>query len=456
MERYLNHNFSYTKLFVKAGLLFLLSAFLFGILAALQYIFPGIGRNVFSFDKLRPLHVSSAVFWILMAAMGAVLSYLQELKGFSNDTKKLIKVQFFLFCLSFSSILVSYCFGVFGGREYWEFHPLFSIPILIGWCLFLVNFFSNVKSMKGQPVYIWMWITGVIFFLFTYIESNLWLIPSVRNSLVKDMTLQWKSYGSMVGAWNMLIYGSAIYLMDKISGHQKYSHSNMAFALYGLSLFNLMFNWGHHIYTLPTANFAHIIAYAVSMTELLILGRIIYTWRTSLSFEQKHKNIQSYWFLYAADMWVFINLGLAIAMSVPALNIYMHGTHIIVAHTMGTTIGINTMLLLAVAYDLVGNKTKITKSFKPAYWLTNCSLGIFFIALIIAGIIKSYWQFQESKTAYAAMFAQLRPWFYVFFLAGCILVVGFLILIIPLLKIRKKRAVNITMKLPIKEMDEKI
>ena len=73
----------------------------------------------------------------------------------------------------------------------------------------------------------------------------------------------------MVGSWNMLIYGCSIFLMEKISGERKYSRPLVAFVLYFTGLFNLMFNWGHHIYTLPTYPFVKHISYAVSMTELL-------------------------------------------------------------------------------------------------------------------------------------------------------------------------------------------
>ena len=34
-------------------------------------------------------------------------------------------------------------------------------------------------------------------------------------------------------------------------------------------------------------------------------------------------------------------------MSIPAFNLYTHGTQITVVHAMGTTIGINTMIVLA-------------------------------------------------------------------------------------------------------------
>ena len=161
-----------TQKFLKLGLLFLLSTLVFGLLAGLQYVVPGIGRDVFSFEKLRPLHVSSAVFWILTAAMGGVMTFLSEERKTDLQTHVLVKAQYFIFLLSFVAILLSYCFGVFGGREYWEFHPYFSVLIVLGWLLFIVNYFRNVKSIKNQPVYVWMWSTGLIFFLFTYLESN--------------------------------------------------------------------------------------------------------------------------------------------------------------------------------------------------------------------------------------------------------------------------------------------
>jgi nitric oxide reductase subunit B len=128
-----------------------------------------------------------------------------------------------------------------------------------------------------------MWLTGIVFFLFTYLESYLWLLPYFRNNIINDMTVQWKSYGSMVGSWNMLIYGSSIFLMDKITNNKDISYSKIAFVLYFTGLFNLMFNWGHHIYTLPTAPYIKHISYTVSMTELFLIGRIIFNWRNTVS-----------------------------------------------------------------------------------------------------------------------------------------------------------------------------
>ena len=252
------------------------------------------------------------------------------------------------------------------------------------------------------------------------------------------MTIQWKSYGSMVGSWNMLIYGCSIYLMDKISKTKTYGHSNIAYVLYFTGLFNLMFNWGHHIYTVPTHAYIKHISYAVSMTELFILGRIIYLWKSSLSTAKKHFYESSYRFLAAADFWVFATLLLAICMSIPAINVYTHGTHITVAHTMGATIGINSFLLLAFAFDILHDTCRnfepYKKMFNRGYWLANVSLFTFWISLICAGVLKANWQMSETQIPFSSMMQNLRPFFIGFFISGCFLVIGFLMIIYPLLK----------------------
>jgi nitric oxide reductase subunit B len=242
----------------------------------------------------------------------------------------------------------------------------------------------------------------------------------------------------MVGSWNMLIYGSSIFLMEKISGNKKYSYAPIAFGLYFTGLFNLMFNWGHHIYTLPTYPYIKHISYAVSMTELFILGRILFQWRSSVSTARKHYHNTAYRFLMAADIWIILTLILAIAMSVPAINVYTHGTHITVAHTMGATIGINSFLLLAIAFDVLNDTcipvTKNLKWLNRGYYTSNISLFVFWVSLIVAGILKAKWQMSDVKIPFSTMMLQLRPYFILFFVSGITMITGFYFILYPLLK----------------------
>lgn len=439
-------NSPFPKYYILAGLILLSAGLLFGITGALQYVIPGFLKDYFSFERVRPMHVSSVVFWIIMGATGSVLTYVQEHSGKKLYSTALSKVQFFLFVFAIVSIFISYVMGVFGGREYWEYPPVLSIPIVLAWLCFIVNFTASVGSFRRQPVYVWMWLTGAVFFLFTFTESYLWLFPHFRNNVVNDMTIQWKSYGSMVGSWNMLVYGCSAYLMDKISGDTKTSHSGLAFALYFTGLFNLLFNWGHHIYTLPTHNYVKHISYAVSMTELVLLGRMIYKWKSSLTTAQKYFHREGYRFIAAADVWVFLNLMLAIAMSVPVINVYTHGTHITVAHSMGATIGINTMLLLALAHDILGRNKGADgphhKLLTTGYWLANFSLFVFWISLIAAGVLKARWQMSAEQIPFSTMMLQLRPLFISFTIAGVLLSTGLYMSMYPLFRTFKTRGAD--------------
>jgi nitric oxide reductase subunit B len=424
--------------FLVTALLLLGIGVFFGVIGGFQYVLPGFLKEYISFDQVRPLHVSSVVFWIILGAVGSVMSYLQQHTGKGLALPQLAKLQFWVFLVTIIAILGSYILGIFGGREYWEFNPWFAIPILLAWIMFLINFLGSVGSLRHQPVYVWQWMTGVFFFLFTFLESYLWIFPYFRNHIVNDMTIQWKSYGSIVGAWNMLVYGCSMFLMTKISGNKSMAHSKIAFALYFTGLFNLMFNWGHHIYTLPTHDYIKHISYAVSMTELFIIGRIIYKWKDTLTDAQRHFHLAPFRFLLAADVWVFLTLLLATAMSIPAINVYTHGTHITVAHTMGATIGVNTFLLLAMITDISGytpsQRDGPDKWFYRGYYLAIGSLFIFWISLIVAGVLKARWQMMADRTPFSTMMQDLRPVFVVFLVAGICLMIALWMILMRLVK----------------------
>lgn len=431
-----NNNLNPSHWLVITGLLLLIIGMSFGVIGTLQYVVPGFLKNILSFEKIRPLHVSSVVLWILFAATGSVIAYLQSYIAKPFSSSLLSWFQLALFILATLSILLSYAVGYFGGREYWEFPPPLAMFLFAGWILFILQVRRLIKTLKQQPVYIWMWITGAFGFLFTFSESYLWLFDYFGGDIVRDMTVQWKSYGSMVGCWNMLVYGSGIFLMEKISGDRKYAMSFMAYLLFFLGLLNLMFNWSHHIYTLPVASALRHIGYAISMTELFILGRIIYKWRETVSSLQKNIHHLPYRFLMIADFWIFLNLMLAILISIPGINIFTHGTHITVAHAMGTTIGINTMILLATAIDLLENNCKpLNRAWiLNATWVVNGSLLLFVGSLLAAGIQKGFWQMSNFHVPFGQMMNNLAPFFVAFCLSGIVLWAGFLAIILPLLQ----------------------
>ena len=240
------------KLYIQLSLSLLISTLLCGILASWSFLHPEEYKYALPFQQLRPFHVSSAIFWILTGATTSIFCFTSP--QLSKKDQLYATTFQLIWMIGIALVFISYCFKQYGGREYWEYPPYINIIFLTGWLFFIKYFSLFWKTIEDKKsVYVWMWLTGTVFFLFTFIEQNLWNFSWFRSSFIKEMTIQWKSNGSMVGAWNQLIYGTGIYLMVKISGNKDIATSKWAYGSYFLGLTNLIFNWGHHIYNLPTA-----------------------------------------------------------------------------------------------------------------------------------------------------------------------------------------------------------
>ena len=119
-------------------------------------------------------------------------------------------------------------------------------------------------------------------------------------------------------------------------------------------------------------------------------------------------------------------------MSIPAVNRFTHGTHITVAHAMGTTIGINTMILLGtigycIDVDKLNEKKK--KLFNKAFNLIQSSFAIFWLSLIVAGCIKGYRSSILETTSFQEVMQPVNSALYVFAFSAFGLATGFSIII---------------------------
>jgi nitric oxide reductase subunit B len=428
-------------IFVLAGLVALVLGLLSGVAGALQFVYPEGNFNAwFPFFKTRPMHVTLVLSWIILSAAGGVYFYLPRISGRELFSKSLAKYHLLIFIACGAGILLCYIFGIFGGREYLEFPYYFIFFILLGWFFFAINFFKTAKpDFKTMPVYLWMWATGSVFMIWTLSEAYLWLLPFFRDNIIRDITVQWKSYGAFIGAWNMLIYGTASYVMSRISNDDSASRSKLAFALYFIGFTNMLFNWGHHTYIVPAAAWIKHISYIISMIELLILGKIIWDWKKTLSTAQRFFYHIPYRFLIASEVWIFLNLILALLISVPALNIFTHGTHITVAHAMGATIGINTMILLSSVFFIVSEKNNSLlkqndRIITIGFWLSQVALFVFWTALIASGAKKSYLSYTFPEMPFREIMTAVRHYLLVFAAAGIFLATGLLLIVFPLLK----------------------
>jgi nitric oxide reductase subunit B len=348
-----------TLVMIACALACLVLSVLVGALGALYYLpeLAGVMRGMgISLVQVRPLHTTFASAWIYMGAVACISYFLFCTEGPTATEMRRFKLQMILWGLAGLGVLVTLPFGITSGREYLGFHPAISLLILGGWILFAITFFSRVAhGFWSRPVYVYMWAAGILFFVYTFIEGHAYLLPGMERYPIADLQVQWKSCGSLVASFNQMVYGSLIFVGERISGDKRVGHSRLSFALFGVGLLNSFTNFAHHTYHLPQSHTVKWIAFGVSMLEIIILV-LVFQEVTSLIAKKSRSSLEfvaSVRFIGLSKCWNLCLLSVAILISIPPLNALIHGTHLVMAHAMGSELAIDSYILFAVFATLL-------------------------------------------------------------------------------------------------------
>ncbi len=422
----------------------LLVALLAGVLGSIYYTssYEVLQKLNLSFQTLRPLHTGGAGGWIYLAAVAIVFDFLfRRLKERGADGPALKKVQAHislligLWTVAGLLALVTLPMGIFSGREYVGFHPVISLLILAGWLVFASLFFKiNGFSLRNQPVYVWMWVTGLGLFVYSFCEAHAYLLDYLSRAPVRDLAVQWKSYGTLVGSFNLLVYGALMYLGAR-GGDKKYAYSKLAFFFFFLGILNSLTNYGHHTYHLPQSMWVKWISFTVSMTEIIIFFKILLDLFSLKMLRAQFKERPAFAMLLGSvTIWTFLQLFVALLISVPPINTLFHGTHVILAHSMGSMVGIDTMALLATAAFLFanhhGNDTSRFTRFAPAAVIGfNLSLFVLWGTLVWIGVRSGLRLYMDGVLPRASLFPDyMGP---VFLVSGTLISLSLVVLLVP-------------------------
>jgi len=324
-----------------------------GALGALSYI-PEIGTVMsawgLSLVQIRPMHTTFASAWLYVGCVACIYAYLFKTHGAADAGDRLrFRVHMVCWGLAGLGALVTLPFGIGSGREYLGFHPVLAVPILLGWLVFLWTFLRRVApGFWRKPVYVYMWTAGALLFVYTFAEGHAHLLPFVSSHPVADLQIQWKSCGTLVASFNQMVYGCLLFVGERTSGNRSVAQSRPAFALFFIGLLNSFTNYVHHTYHLPQDHLVKWIAFAVSMLEIVILWNLL---SGIVAGMQRRRALHTPFstatrFFSLSKHWNAFLLPIALLISVPPLNALVHGTHVVMAHAMGSELAIDTYILL--------------------------------------------------------------------------------------------------------------
>ncbi len=404
-----------TIIFFRGSLVAIAVTLAAGLLAALYSIpsfapvMQGIGLDM---RQLRPIHTTFAGAWIFLGGATVVYRFLEDQAGpITEGDRWRLRAQVVVWAAAGAGILITLLLGIGSGREYVGFHPGFSLLIVLGWLCYVWNFYRVMRhSFWKQPLHVTMWGVALLFFLYTFTEQHAYLLPGIFADPIHDLRVQWKATGTLVGSFNLFVYGTIIYASARISGNESYCYSKTAYALFTVGLLNSFTNFGHHTYHLPQRALVNWISFVVSMTEIIILTRAVSDlWHIIRDKVTQPFSAARACFL-AAKWWTIAILLTSVIISVPPLNAIIHGTYAVTGHAMGATIGIDTMILLGALFwilpRIAGDTNTLvdTRGMQMAIVGLNVAVAALVLWLHISGLTTGI-----TRAAFAPGEAYVQP-----------------------------------------------
>jgi len=370
-----------------------LAAGILGALYSIPVLAPTLQGWGLDMRQLRPIHTTFASAWIFLGGVAVVHRWLQDHGGAATSGDRIrLRIQVACWAIAGAGILATLLMRIGSGREYMGFHPIFSVFILAGWIAYSWNFFRVAgPGFFHRPVYMTMWGVGMLFFIYTFIEQHAYLLPAVFGDPVQDLRVQWKATGTLVGSFNLFVYGSIVYIGERISRDPSYGHSRVAYALFGVGLLNSFTNFAHHTYHLPQDHLVKWISFVVSMTEIIILVRAVSDLWSLVRGRRDGPFCASRGAFAASKYWTVGILFSSVLISVPPLNAIIHGTYVVTGHAMGATIGIDTMVLLGAIIWIIGEHLRAREGEAASEVLHTRGMRLTIVGLNLAVVALVGW-----------------------------------------------------------------
>jgi len=435
-----------------------------GLLASTHYVQDGFLLNKLDFSITKTLHIDTMIIWLLMGFIGSVYWFLPVELERETEGVRLAEVMFWIFCVAVAIVALVFIFVQYGpatemslwfinqGRKYVEAPRWAAIGIVAVVLVFVYNVVATaIKAGR---------ITGIMAVLMVDLIPlfGLYLIafPSITNMSEDQYWWWWLVHLWVEATWEILIGCIMALALMQLLGTSRRIVETWLYIEVGLVLGTGILGLGHHYFWIGTPSYWLGIGGLFSALEPLpLLGMVVHAVYDAGTHRMKTTNKPAFFWVLAEAFGNFLGGGVfGFMMTLPQINLFTHGTQWTVSHGHFAFWGAYGCGIIAVIY-LALQKARSVQMLDSVAWkwsfaLLNTGMLGMVGALLVSGISQAFYErAMGGSTLQAFIAAQNNVWFVqgivMRLVFGLVFAAGYVMLMVDLLRIGKRRAVSETL-----------
>ncbi|MBM3202589.1 nitric-oxide reductase, partial [Candidatus Woesearchaeota archaeon] len=394
--------------FSVAAILFI-AQLLFGVLAGLQFIWPGFLFDWVDFSVNRTVHINAMVVWMLYGFIGSVYWFLEDESGTEIVGLHLGRLGFWVLTGAVTIVVLVYLLIQTGagndttrwfineGREYIEAPRWADIGIVA----VMLVFFYNVAGTfaKGR----WSGIAGVLT-LDLVALAGLYLAGMfyATNITVDQYWWWWVIHLWVEATWEVLVGCIMAWGLMKLLGVRRQIVQTWLYVEVALMFGSGILGLGHHYFWIGTPDYWLTIGGFFSALEPIpLVAMVVHSVYDSGVHKLKSSNNPALAWIIAHTFGNFLGAGVwGFMHTLPQINLYTHGTQWSASHGHLAFFGAYATIIIAFFYLAVqqwrggvwmsGDLPDGGWKWKWAMGLLNAGIMGMTMALLIAGYEQSF------------------------------------------------------------------
>ncbi len=412
----MEYDYSIVKLYMWTTVIFGIVGMLIGVIIASQLAWPQLNYMMGeygTFSRLRPIHTNVVVYGFMISGIfvGFYYSAQRVLKVSMGESKFLMTLgylQFFLYLIAASGMVISEAMGITTSKEYAQMEWPLDILIVVIWVIWGVIMFGLIGMRREKALYISMWYYVATFlgvamlYLFNNMEVPTQLLSGGLGAWYHSVSMYagtndamvqwWWGHNAVAFVFTVPIIALIYYFLPKESGQAVYSYKLSLLSFWGL-MFIYLWAGGHHLLWSTVPDWVQTMASVFSV--ILILP----SWGSAINmlltmkgeWNQLTENPLIKFMVLASTFYMLSTLEGPIQ-AVKSVNAIAHFTDWIPGHVHDGTLGWVSFMVFATlmhSAPRVFKREIYSKSLLEAqFWIQTVGVVLYFTSMWIAGITQ--------------------------------------------------------------------